>query len=109
MVMDMDMDALVESGGSTRVPSPAGVNGFGNTSAIQEEPEAEVPKLNGFGGVDGDLNGASTTNGAATASQQPTETKPEAEVQPKKMGNLMKELKQDVTQGAMEFDMDSFF
>jgi hypothetical protein len=28
---------------------------------------------------------------------------------PKKMGNLMKELKQDVQQGAMEFNMDSFF
>ena len=37
--------------------------------------------------------------------------KPEevVEEKPKKMGNLMKELKQDVTQGAMEFNMDSFF
>ena len=33
----------------------------------------------------------------------------EVEEKPKKMGNLMKELKQDVTQGAMEFNMDSFF
>ena len=33
----------------------------------------------------------------------------EVEAKPKKMGNLMKELKQDVTQGAMEFNMDSFF
>jgi hypothetical protein len=40
----------------------------------------------------------------------PVRTKPEeVEEKPKKMGNLMKELKQDVTQGAMEFNMDSFF
>jgi len=40
----------------------------------------------------------------------PVKTEPqEAEEKPKKMGNLMKELKQDVTQGAMEFNMDSFF
>ena len=32
-----------------------------------------------------------------------------AEEQPKKTGNLMKELKQDVQQGAAEFNMDSFF
>jgi hypothetical protein len=30
-------------------------------------------------------------------------------VQPRKMGNLMKEMKQDVQQGGMEFNMDSFF
>jgi hypothetical protein len=42
--------------------------------------------------------------------QVPAKTEPEeAEERPKKMGNLMKELKQDVTQGAMEFNMDSFF
>jgi hypothetical protein len=28
---------------------------------------------------------------------------------PRKMGNLMKELKQDVQQGGMEFNMDNFF
>jgi hypothetical protein len=40
----------------------------------------------------------------------PVKTEPEeVEEKPKKMGNLMKELKQDVTQGAMEFNMDSFF
>ncbi|EIW73255.1 hypothetical protein TREMEDRAFT_24795 [Tremella mesenterica DSM 1558] len=33
----------------------------------------------------------------------------EKEMKPRKMGNLMKELKQDVRQGAAEFDMDSFF
>ncbi|ORY25155.1 RAVE protein 1 C terminal-domain-containing protein [Naematelia encephala] len=31
------------------------------------------------------------------------------ENEPRKVGNLMKDLKQDVQQGAMEFDMDSFF
>ena len=36
----------------------------------------------------------------------PVEAEKEA---PKKDGNLMKELKQDVQQGAMEFSMDSFF
>jgi hypothetical protein len=42
--------------------------------------------------------------------QVPVKTEPEeVEEKPKKMGNLMKELKQDVTQGAMEFNMDSFF
>jgi hypothetical protein len=40
----------------------------------------------------------------------PVKTEPEeVEEKPKKMGNLMKELKQDVTQGAIEFNMDSFF
>jgi hypothetical protein len=40
----------------------------------------------------------------------PVKTEPEeVEEEPKKMGNLMKELKQDVTQGGMEFNMDSFF
>jgi len=42
--------------------------------------------------------------------EAPVKTEPEeVEEKPKKMGNLMKELKQDVTQGAMEFNMDSFF
>lgn len=42
--------------------------------------------------------------------ETPVKTEPEeVEEKPKKMGNLMKELKQDVTQGAMEFNMDSFF
>jgi hypothetical protein len=39
----------------------------------------------------------------------PIKSEEVVEEKPKKMGNLMKELKQDVTQGAMEFNMDSFF
>ncbi|KAK4688553.1 rabconnectin-3a, partial [Tremellales sp. Uapishka_1] len=37
------------------------------------------------------------------------EKEEETKEAPKKVGNLMKELKQDVAQGAMEFDMGSFF
>jgi len=53
-------------------------------------------------------------NGDTTGVEEPkvvngTPTEQVVEEKPKKMGNLMKELKQDVTQGAMEFSMDSFF
>ena len=53
-------------------------------------------------------------NGDTTGVEEPKvvngpPTEQVVEEKPKKMGNLMKELKQDVTQGAMEFSMDSFF
>jgi hypothetical protein len=41
--------------------------------------------------------------------QTPVKAEEVVDEKPKKMGNLMKEMKQDVTQGAMEFNMDSFF
>lgn len=41
--------------------------------------------------------------------ETPVKTEEVVDEKPKKMGNLMKEMKQDVTQGAMEFNMDSFF
>lgn len=77
--MVMDMDVLAESAPTSRVPSP---------QPISEPPTA-------------------FTNGEAIPEE--AEGPPKTEEAPKKVGNLMKELKQDVQQGAMEFDMDSFF
>jgi len=77
--MLMDMDVLNESGSSTRVPSPSG--DVANAISID----------------------------AKTKEIEAKDTVKEEPVVPPKMGNLMKELKQDVTQGAMEFDMNSFF
>nr|XP_019048640.1 WD-repeat protein [Kwoniella bestiolae CBS 10118]OCF27570.1 WD-repeat protein [Kwoniella bestiolae CBS 10118] len=52
-------------------------------------------------------------NGIATPTEQippqEEEEKKSSPIQPKKIGNLMKELKQDVQQGGMEFNMDNFF
>lgn len=81
--MVMDMDVLAESEAPTRVATPS------------------IP-----------LQGVFEDNGKNVADEGEVEKQPEAVVEPekpKKMGNLMKELKQDVQQGAMEFDMDSFF
>jgi len=79
--MVMDMDVLAESEPVSRMPSPPPLNG--DTTGVEE------PKV---------VNGTPSP-----------ETEQVVEEKPKKMGNLMKELKQDVTQGAMEFSMDSFF
>jgi hypothetical protein len=80
--MIMDMDVLAESEPVSRIPSPPSVNGDRPVPAAEEQKVDVTP---------------------APETVSPVEEKP------KKMGNLMKELKQDVTQGAMEFSMDSFF
>jgi hypothetical protein len=81
--MVMDMDVLAESEPVSRVPSPPTVNDT-------------IAQLG--------TNGDEGQHDTSVKSEEPV-----PEEKPKKMGNLMKELKQDVTQGAMEFDMDSFF
>ncbi|ODO01962.1 WD-repeat protein [Cryptococcus wingfieldii CBS 7118] len=82
----MDLDVLAESGGSTRDTSPANVE--------DEQPKPQI------------LNGQpKAEEPASVVKEEPKAEEPP----PKKVGNLMKELKQDVQQGAMEFDMDSFF
>lgn len=103
--MVMDMDVLAESEPASRVNTPPLSNG--PLGAVNEqEPE-------GGDSVDGQpamVNGSVHGEGAAkpsTPSLVEEKTKQEAE-QPRKMGNLMKELKQDVQQGGMEFNMDSF-
>lgn len=86
----MDMDVLAESGGSSRVSSPP-VNDGGKVTT--------PPKI-----LNGDIK-----------MEEPTtivEEKKEPSLSPKaerKIGNLMKDLKQDVQQGGMEFNMDDFF
>ena len=85
--MVMDMDVLVDSPPISRTASPPSAPSNG---VIQEEVEETV--------VDEPVPA-----NLEEKAQTPIEEKP------KKMGNLMKELKQDVTQGAMEFNMDSFF
>jgi hypothetical protein len=82
MVMDLDLLSESEPNGHIR-------QSHGSDSAIdEEEAEVEVAKP---------AEEVTVKEGVAE------------EVKPKKMGNLMKEIKQDVTQGAMEFNMDSFF
>lgn len=79
--MDLDLLAESELNGHSR-------QSHGSDSAIEEE-EAEVE--------------------VAKPAEVAVKKEVAEEVKPKKMGNLMKEIKQDVTQGAMEFNMDSFF
>ena len=90
MVMDMDVFAEGTSEAPTRVPSPQAVEAFDekqeNASTVVEEDKTDRMK--------------------SEEKEKEMEVKEEP---PRKMGNLMKELKQDVQQGAMEFDMDSFF
>ena len=86
----MDMDVLVDSPPISRNTSPPPVK---SNDAIEEEQEDVVDRA------------VSPSLPVKTEIKNPEPT----EEVPKKMGNLMKELKQDVTQGAMEFNMDSFF
>lgn len=78
--MVMDMDILAESVPVSRAASPPVP--VHTNGAIEEEADEKLP-------LKVEENKVSEA--------------------PKKMGNLMKELKQDVTQGAIEFNMDSFF
>ena len=86
MVMDMDLPA--DSPPISRPVSPPLEHSNG---AIKEETEVSEEQ--------------------ATPAYEKVQERVQSPVdeKPKKMGNLMKELKQDVTQGAMEFNMDSFF
>lgn len=88
--MIMDLDPMAEqSEPVTRVPSPEPqMNGL-ESSEKQAESHVAVS--------------------AITPPAAATKTVEDKEVEPKKVGNLMKELKQDVQQGAMEFNMDNFF
>ena len=97
MVMDMDVLAEAVSEPSSRVASPPQVtegerikelNGVHGDGEDEVDGKQEGERASGDGG--GGASGGSVA-------------------QPQKIGNLMKELKQDVRQGAMEFDMDSFF
>lgn len=93
----MDMDVMAESEGSeapTRVATPAEARLGG---VFEEESQAGEYTVNGAG-----------LTASADTKKEVIQSEPEPE-QPKKMGNLMKELKQDVQQGAMEFNMDNFF
>lgn len=85
--MVMDMDVLVESEPASRATSPPPPRPSGQTNGAIEEEAVDSDDARPDAAVNDKV------------SEEP----------PKKMGNLMKELKQDVTQGAMEFNMDSFF
>lgn len=94
MVMDMDVLKEGASEPASRVGSPplAGnsMNGkdlIKEDSAIADDDEAD--------------DGKRSTKTGPTGKEEPAPMK--------KMGNLMKELKQDVQQGGMEFDMGNFF
>lgn len=104
--MVMDMDVLKEGASEpvSRVGSPPtsvgqGVNGHGEIkeSVFEEEMEDEAAAST----VNPDLAKGSLSESAPEIKDEPAPMK--------KMGNLMKELKQDVQQGGMEFNMDNFF
>jgi hypothetical protein len=80
MVMDMDVFAEGSSEPTSRMASPSPM-----TPPVEETEPVVKPA------------------GLVVDEEKSVES------QPKKMGNLMKELKQDVQQGAMEFNMDNFF
>ena len=87
--MDMDVFAEGASEPVTRVPSPTLVD------SVKEDDTV--------------TNGNPPSNDVSNGTPKQEVSVDTAPVQPKKMGNLMKELKQDVQQGAMEFDISSFF
>lgn len=135
--MLMDMDPLEESGteppteAPTRVPSPTppAMNDFFSNFSLGDPPK----KANGNGPSPLSKQVASPGTISPKAPETPDgkdekkvedgdkgEDKKEAEKKPddgpppaqspkKKVGNLMKELRNDVQQGAMEFNMDNFF
>lgn len=137
--MVMDMDPLEESGtepptaAPTRSPSPpnGGMPDFFANFSLGDPPK----KANGKSPLAQEASPGSVTptkdespvklaspakvdttlkeeNGVAKeeSKEEPSEKKQEDAVQPPKKGaNLMKELQNDVQQGAMEFNMDNFF
>lgn len=90
--MFMDMDVLAESEAPTRASSPPPLS-----TALAEYASA--------GQTNRTANRDKTDTAAPQTASADQDTTPEP---PKKAGNLMKELKQNVQQGAMEFSMDSF-
>lgn len=93
--MFMDMDVLAESEPVSRNASPPSTSPF---APIHEQEQSKVIE-----GLPNGKPGGQDTEPVHKVAEQQVEPEP-----PKKIGNLMKELKQDVRQGAMEFSMDSF-
>ena len=96
MIMDMDVLAEGESEPVTRVPSP-----------IQDSP-VQINGTKGETTTAAAINGDHPDLSEKNLGDAATETKAETPT-PRKVGNLMKEIKQDVQQGGMEFNMDNFF
>lgn len=78
--------------------------------------KAEAPGGDAAGGdadkkdkKDGMGDGKEDGEGQKGAKPEPEDGAPAAPSPKKKVGNLMKELRNDVQQGAMEFNMDNFF
>jgi hypothetical protein len=114
--MVMDMDVLREGGSesSTRAPTRATTPKLDKDVFEEEDEDAEKAKTWGEVGEAASTEKIDRTEGSEEADKvedaSPKESDgSEQSPPPKKMGNLMKELKQDVQQGGMEFDMDSFF
>jgi hypothetical protein len=90
-LMVMDMDVVTESETPSRNATPP-------SSMVEEDKlGGEVPNANGTT----DLGDKDAERGHQLGDNEPEQSR--------KIGNLMKELKQDVQQGAMEFNMDNFF
>jgi hypothetical protein len=126
--MVMDLDVLAESGESSRVSSPPpmdrpspppafeGFNGY----TMGAVPAKAVPNGDGvmdLGPEEGQIEKEVAPESEENKEKEEKEKEEKKEKdkvvepepdQPRKIGNLMKELKQDVQQGAMEFSMDSF-
>ncbi|WWC85740.1 uncharacterized protein L201_000606 [Kwoniella dendrophila CBS 6074] len=99
----MDIDVLAESSANTsETPTPhASQTPNGATTPETQEPE-EITK-------NYEKENISEQEQQEDEKKEEDEEKVERSPPPKKSGNLMKELKQDVQQGAMEFNMDNFF
>ncbi|WVO14859.1 hypothetical protein L204_102498 [Cryptococcus depauperatus] len=89
----MDMDVLTESGVSSAAASPP----------VVDEEKAVTPDVTG--------TEIKTEDGRKIGSEENPTVLPPSPASPsqRKVGNLMKDLKQNVQQGAMEFSMDNFF
>ncbi|KAK6905133.1 hypothetical protein I203_105952 [Kwoniella mangroviensis CBS 8507] len=91
LFMDIDVLAVDRSNDTSAVPTPTT-----NTS--------RSPSLNGIATPSEAQDGVNKKSDHEDGEEVEKSSRP-----PKKIGNLMKELKQDVQQGAMEFNMDNFF
>lgn len=123
--MLMDMDPLEESGteppteAPTRAPSPgipAMTDFFSNFSLGDKKANGSPLKQVSSPGqmsptkTGPDDKNEKKSNGEEEKKDERKDSKADVAKTPeKKVGNLMKELRNDVQQGAMEFNMDNFF
>ncbi|OCF41725.1 hypothetical protein I317_04429 [Kwoniella heveanensis CBS 569] len=102
----MDMDVLAESTANSAIPTPTAEKSEPTTVSAQDGGDHHSVKEQGQESVSPSNEAQSAPVKEVSIEPEPQQTDPDP---PRKIGNLMKELKQDVQQGAMEFNMDNFF